>query len=216
MKLHTKTLLTSLAAFAVAAGAHAATIVSYDFQTNADPTTEAANTSSNTVDGFGFSGDGRSSSSFSYFGRGPSTDPLTTYISFTITADSGYQLDLDQLDFDYHFQQSQGVTTDKVAFEVRSSVDGFASAIPGTYEENPADQSTPLQAASLALTGGSYDGLTSVEFRLYATNDTESIFNDIVRWDNIVVTGDAPLVPEPGSLALMGLGGLCVMRRRRK
>ena len=32
------------------------------------------------------------------------------------------------------------------------------------------------------------------------------------EWDNIRLTK----VPEPGSLALMGLGGLCVLRRRRQ
>lgn len=33
-------------------------------------------------------------------------------------------------------------------------------------------------------------------------------------WGGVVIT-NATLVPEPGSLGLMGLGGLCMMRRRR-
>ena len=179
-------------ALAITSSLQAADIVTYDFTTDADPNTEASNTSSSTMDpGSGWGNSGRSSFSLNFFGRGISTTPVTSYVAFTTAADSGYTIDLTQLDFDYHFQQSEGVTSDQVTFEVRSSVDSFASAIPGTYSLNPAGVTAPYENATFNLSGGSYDGLASIEFRLYATNDTEQRFNDIVRWDNITVSGSA-------------------------
>jgi hypothetical protein len=35
------------------------------------------------------------------------------------------------------------------------------------------------------------------------------------RIDNALITGDITYVPEPGSLAILGLGGLALLRRRR-
>jgi hypothetical protein len=219
MNLQTTT-FSMLAALALMLGntSQAATIASYDFNTDANPNTEAANSSPSATTGTGFLGSGRSSSSLSFFGRGISTSAVTSYISFTITADNGYVLDLDQLDFDYHFQQDQGGSQDQVTFEVRSSVDNFASAVSGTYEANPTTATgSTLLDATFDLSGGTYDDLASIEFRLYATNDTETHNNDIVRWDNIVVSGDVTTnaIPEPASLA-SGLFGLALIAARRR
>jgi hypothetical protein len=164
----------------------AETIVSYDFNTNDDPTSEALNTSSSAMTGAGWGDNGRSSAG-NFYGRGVSITPVTSYVAFTITADGGSTLDLTQLTYDYYVQQVQSGSA--FTFETRSSVDGFASAIPGTYSLNPSGTTSPYQHATLALSGDSYDGLTSIEFRLYATSGTAYNYNDIMRWDNIVVTG---------------------------
>lgn len=39
--------------------------------------------------------------------------------------------------------------------------------------------------------------------------------NDSVRFDNVLITGTAIAIPEPSSLALFGLAGLAIVRRRR-
>jgi hypothetical protein len=196
---------------------HAAIIVNYGFETDATPTTVLTNTSSSTVTGVGFQQFARSTSG-NFFGRGVDTTATTDYISFTITADTGFTLDLTQLDFDYYVQQEGNDTPGGTfEFQARSSADGFASDIVGTYSLNPAVVTAPYQDATFNLSGGSYDGLSSIEFRFYATSkDGDEEFNDIVRWDNIDVTGDVAAVPEPSSAALLGLGGLALILRRRK
>ncbi|MGB0768059.1 MAG: PEP-CTERM sorting domain-containing protein [Phycisphaeraceae bacterium] len=55
--------------------------------------------------------------------------------------------------------------------------------------------------------GGSFTDTAKIRF----ANDDGGDFNDTVRFDDITITG----VPEPGSLALLGLGGLLIARRRR-
>jgi hypothetical protein len=220
MNLRTTT-LSVLAALALMLGntAQAATIVSYDFSLDDNPTVEAANSGSSAMTGAGWTSGGSPSfgrsTAGNYYGRGPSNTVGTSWVGFTITADTGYALDLDQLAFDYYVQQRQSGTW--FIFEVRSSVDSYASAIAGTYSENPADQGAPYENATLDLTGGSYDGLESISFRLYAKSDSTPNFNDIVRWDNILVSGDVntTAIPEPASLA-MGLVGLTLIAGRRR
>ncbi len=55
------------------------------------------------------------------------------------------------------------------------------------------------------------DGVTDATIRLTFTGATSSTGNN--RLDNIVVAGT--LVPTPGAVALIGLGGLVASRRRR-
>jgi hypothetical protein len=137
--------------------------------------------------GTGFGNSGRSTAG-NFFGRGISPTDLEDYISFTITADTGFTLDLSQLEFDYYVQQDQS-PFNSFTFEVRSSVDGFTAATSGTYTLNPATSGAPYEDATFDLTGASYQGLSSIEFRLYAKTSGSEQFNDIVRWDNITVTG---------------------------
>jgi len=62
---------------------------------------------------------------------------------------------------------------------------------------------------SMSITGYTFDS-AAVYFG-FGTGDTSS------RFDNISITGTevGPPAPEPGSLALLGLGGLLTARRRR-
>lgn len=227
--IHSSSTLGVFAAFAglaIAPLGNAATIVAYDFDTNASPTTGSviANTASTPVTSAGwFNNDqsgssGRSGTSFSYFGRGPSNIPGTSYIGFTITADPTYTLDLTALSFNYHMSQIQSVGgPHSFTFEVRSSLSNFASAIPGTYSTNPltAGSATPAgESATFDLSGGNYDDLENITFRLYVTGSVTG-FNDIARWDNILVEGSVAAIPEPTTALLSSLGLLFLLRRRR-
>ena len=207
------TSLLALSAFAVAIPvAHGATVVFYDFATDLNPTTEAANTSSTAVAGEGFGGTGRSSFENNAFGRGISMDVGESYLGFTINADSGFTLDLTDLSFLYRISQIEGASTE-FTFEVRSSVDGFAAEVPGTYSTNPTGVSGSNRTASFDLTGGDFAGLETVTFRLGVTGNGASNFNDIARWDDILVEGS--VIPEPSAALLGSLGLLALLRRRR-
>ncbi len=201
---------------------YSATIVSYDFATSANPTTQLANTTSTAVTSTsvqwtGSTNNGWSGSSFSFFGRGPKDTNLTSYIQFTVSAAPTYTLDLSGFSFNYHMSQIQSANAN-FSFEVRSSSDNYASAIAGTYSVNPVTNATAgatYRTASFDLTGGSFDDLEDITFRLYVTGNVTPNTNDIARWDDIVLTGDITVIPEPASALLCSLGLLGLLRRRR-
>jgi hypothetical protein len=204
----------------LAGTSHAATIVSYDFSSDANPTTELADTNSTAVTSdasrwTGSNNHGRSAAG-NYFGRGPKDTALTSYVQFTVNADSGYTLNLASLSYGYQMSQIQGSGTAPFTFETRSSVDGFASAISGTYSTNPVSSATSsFHTATFDLSSIAYSGLESIEFRFYVTGSGAGFANDIARWDDITVTGDVALIPEPTTALLGGLGLLALLRRRR-
>lgn len=61
------------------------------------------------------------------------------------------------------------------------------------------------------VTGVDATGRTSIKFRIYSTDDTSST-SQYTLLDDVVITGN--VVPEPATLALVGLGGLAMLRRR--
>lgn len=125
------------------------------------------------------------------------------YLQFGVTLDPGYAIDFNQ--FSTELDRSG---TGPGTAHLLVSNDGFA-----TYTDlgsNSISESGALETwnFSQTLTG-------TVQFRIYAfgassgagTMDPES---------TLVLSGSNPyLVPEPASLALLGMGALCVVRRRR-
>ena len=93
----------------------------------------------------------------------------------------------------------------------------------GTFtiaDTSPTTRTFSSTAALVSFLQSAYDGTTDVDFRLGAADDSVNAF---LRTDAGAVTGtgqatlvvDYTVVPEPGSLALLGLGGLMLVRRRR-
>lgn len=124
-----------------------------------------------------------------------------------------------QNEFNYHMSQNQTAGgPHSFTFEVRSSLDSFASAIPGTYSTNPvtAGSAPPAgESASFDLSGGNYDDLQNITFRLYLTGSVTGN-NDVARWNNILVEGSVAVIPEPTTALLGSLGLLLFLLRRRR
>ncbi len=140
--------------------------------------------------------------------------PWTIDITFMATADG---VTLEDLTFDYQFTSGGGVNQvaahpDSGIFDV-SILDGSLATL-STVQIGPlgtADVASNIGTgivadfADVALTNGS-----TYTLRFTASSNASSGNN--VAVDNFSLNGT---VPEPGSLALLGLGGLAMLRRRR-
>ena len=90
-----------------------------------------------------------------------------------------------------------------------------------TFNFDPSDLSDPSGGTAVtvgpATVGDQEAATTKYTFTTGAVVPTEIVFSwaDPASGGDAALTGIA-LVPEPGSLALLGLGGLCVLRRRRQ
>ncbi|MEM9347654.1 MAG: PEP-CTERM sorting domain-containing protein [Planctomycetota bacterium] len=145
-------------------------------------------------------------------GPASSTD---NYFSFTIDADSGFALDLTSLRYDYFIASNFTNVTGTADVEAFISVDGGSfnsfGSITATDAGNVADEPGSIVTANLDLS--SITGAESIEVRLgvgFSAGNSNGITSFL---QGIQLEGD--VVPEPSSLALLGLGGLLVARRRR-
>jgi len=117
------------------------------------------------------------------------------YSAFAITADPGHSFTLVNLTFDV----GRGLRGAK-DYAVRSSVDSFASNI--VYANEAIGQTVAGQ--DVGLTGSGYEGLTSVEFRIYfddRSNNSSSSSETFL--DNVTLNGTVIAVPEPDIFAML-------------
>lgn len=143
-------------------------------------------------------------------GTPTSTD---NYFFFTLEADPGFALDLTSLKYDFWVSSGSGVAT-AATVEAFVSVDGGAFVSFGSTSSSDTGAAGDVAAVGTAnLDLSSITGAESVEVRLgvgYSSGNSDSASGFL---QGVQLEGD--VVPEPGSLALLGLGGLCVLRRRR-
>ena len=233
MKRSNTTLLATLASAAIIGSADAATLVNYEF-TGASPAQTSGDLSGSDVTHGAYTGNGGastrgfSSSTNSIFVRWNATGALAAdgdtlaeaianeaYATFTVTNTTATAYDLTNLTFDIFFDPYDTVTTTSVF--VMTDLSGFTDGdeLGGvTYAPGagPGPSDTPDTITVDFSSLGNLSAGASFESRLYFVDDADTA-DKIFRVDNVTVNGD--VVPEPGSLALLGLGGLCVLRRRR-
>ena len=217
----------------------AATLAQYDFNTDLNASTADSNITAGAVtSGAGISGagnSGRSGVTDSLFALASATSTASLsvgtaianddYFSLTIGADSGYYMDLDSITLDY------GYTNNGAPFGVKelkayvfSSFTGFVDAsdilgdkvISTTVDNNSLQY--PGGSPSLTVDLSAYNYVWSggeIEFRIYLA-DTTNNGAYIHRIDNVTLNGVVAAVPEPSSTALLGLGGLALMLRRKR
>jgi len=136
------------------------------------------------------------------------------YLSFSVTPGANYALDFTSLTFQ---MRSNNLNNGAEHYAVFSSIGGFSST------SNTVNDAIAIGSIS---TAGTYElktinlssltGITSAtEFRIYMYG-ADAPYSGFTGFDNITLNGELLPVPEPSSTALLGLGGLALLMRRRK
>lgn len=140
------------------------------------------------------------------------TEFATGYLTWTVTADPGYVLNLSSL----NFASARGGTSVVRGYEIYAQVNGGAFNFGDTPVKDVDDEVvsatrlTPL-ATSVDLSGAEFQNLQSVTFRYYPT--TAATTNTI---DFSGMTLQGSVVPEPSGVAfVLATAGLLSFRRKR-
>lgn len=132
----------------------------------------------------------------------------TNYIAFSVTPDSGYQTTFTSLSFytDANFANEE--------YKVQLTAwDGVTETVLGTISHTTGNVvNEPVVFKSIDF--ADFTSSAATEFRLYGYDISAS--NGGIRYDDLILNGTTTQVPEPGSLAWLGLGGLLIARRRRQ
>jgi hypothetical protein len=136
---------------------------------------------------------------------------------FSVAADTGYQLDLSEIGF---LIRNDGSTAAD-SFQVWMSTDGFDSFTGSATANTSFVGSGSIESQGATSDNfGTTDSFTlsgiveQVEFRIYIFGE-DGNSSQSTRIDKVYLDGSVSVIPEPTSLALLGLGGLAILRRRR-
>jgi hypothetical protein len=202
----------------------AATLLQYTFAGgSAAPTTVGENVEGSNAAWIGLLNSGFSGSTNTAYVRSdsaPNSFDSGQYFEFTITADPGFVLNLESLEFRMGGQNVVGAEYTVYA-NVRTSEDFYASDLfinPGsvtTASHTIIDANTTTYANFTVDLSGFTD-LTSLTLRLYPS-DSLSSNNRFYRYDSVTLNGSVNAVPEPTALTLLAgsVGLLAILRRRR-
>ncbi len=227
--------LTFMVLMGAAASAHAGIVGAYEFTDNSLDATSIApglvfSTMTNT---------GGKSGSLGWFtsatadelridGHGPTQTTISAAISnsqwlrFTITILDGYVLNLDNIQVNIsgssinNFSRGQVYSSvhgyDQVTNDSLGNL-GYTTSGTTTMALQTVDLNNPVGSN---VTAADHDGLTgTITFTIPWIDDSSSTTRWVTLFD-ITVNGEVALIPEPGSLALIAVGTLLVLPRRRR
>jgi hypothetical protein len=139
--------------------------------------------------------------------------------SLTLAVNAGSKTDLTNLDLSFAMQRtSTGFNSVQLAYSINGGTyvnDGsaftpFLSTAKGLDGNTGIASTSAIENFDLSKIG---TGITSIDLRLTYTGATGDTGN--IRIDNLQLNGKTQAVPEPSSIAAMGLGILALARRRR-
>jgi hypothetical protein len=235
MSINTKTLLAATALAFTAASANAAIIAEYTFTGGSTASTPGTLGSSIGFEA-GITGSSTASDDLRITGGetlggengGPDYEDVdqdriatANWVTFTIAVSATQEIGLTSLDFDYTEIDPAafllGVYTSKTGFTEGDHLLGIFDSTT-TAGPLPNTTFTDNNGTSVNLSGiTALQGLTdeTVEFR-FLLGDSSGSSSRIHVLDDIVLNGDVTVVPEPSTTALIGLGGIALILRRRK
>ncbi|MFC5051820.1 PEP-CTERM sorting domain-containing protein [Rubritalea spongiae] len=217
-------LISGIALTILPAAVQAATLASFDWE--GGPTGSANGFTPATISGFevtgltGFSyqADGNAANGTFYNGTSGArhntpirTSNVTADTStFTTSSTSGQTVTYES--FSGLFSSSAG----NINIDLSYSIDGGTSVAAGSF--NPPEGNVPNgsqlddSASAFDFTDFSTDKSVVWTLTFTALNNA----NDRMRFDDWELTGNVAAVPEPSSTALLGLGAVALVMRRRK
>lgn len=191
----------------------ATVIVKYDFGTFNNETLAPSSPADHiTASSFGYVGDGDADftdhsspgQAYEVYGGWPH-DEYADYFYFTVAIESGWSLNLDArcIWFDASTSNMSGPTEGKVTYlNISETILRDNIEIGGsswyTYKTN----STPTPTG---LTG-------TIEVRIYGKDATSGGSFTV---DNVILNGTVQQIPEPATVALLSLGALSLLRRKK-
>lgn len=139
------------------------------------------------------------------------------YIQWGLTVNPNYSLDLSQLELRYD-RSNSGPNQLAIVF----SSDNFATSTT-VFTDTDVNVNGENNIINLGSFAALQDVTTSAFFRIFAwgatgsagTFDIESLNFAGGDLRGIVLRGTVELIPAPGAMAVLGLGGLVAARRRR-
>ncbi|NWK57130.1 PEP-CTERM sorting domain-containing protein [Verrucomicrobiaceae bacterium N1E253] len=151
---------------------------------------------------------------------GAASAVASDYFGFMVTVDAGSAINATALTFDWGIGNNDGTVTGAIlGWRAFASVDGGAFTSVGTSEVTTdvvtktwlGQTSANLDLAGLATTGDG--GNIEIRIQQWTSSSSGGLHNS---YQNLTIHGDIQAVPEPSSAALLGLGGLALIMRRRK
>ena len=135
-----------------------------------------------------------------------------SYIEFTITPTNGYSFSVTSFSFIWDFS-----STGPKSVALFSSIDSYSTSLGSVV-----DMTTSTSTVRAISISGITNQVTAVTFRLYGYSATAAAgtggfdTTSANTTPNVSLSGSVALVPEPSSLALLGIGGAFVLYRKRR